>query len=183
MYSYEIVTQVFLFYFFLPGLPAVGLVPPIQSVSKVGDDNCGKEQLVGEIFVVSEESLTSHRQNVALRDSNGLITIPASCLGLDSVYGGILSIPADDEYKTSGVTKNTALLLKMKSMNVNVVPPRTVVTGGSYHSSHHNQLYQQRRKSSFLTIMKPPMEMVRSTHESSASLSSIVDYFVGRSAH
>ena len=128
--------------------------------------------------LASSELFMSHQPQNALRDCHGLITIPASCLSLDLVNDGVLLVPADDKYESDGMMKNAALLLKMKSMH------------GGDTTSHHrmgvsgsNNLSYQRRKSSLLTIIKPPMENIRSSHGSTTSLTSIVDYFVGRSAH
>ena len=130
--------------------------------------------------LASSELFMSHQPQNALRDCHGLITIPASCLSLDLVNGGVLLVPADDKYESDGMMKNAALLLKMKSMHGDT----------KSHQSHHrmgvsgsNNPSYQRRKSSLLTIIKPPMENIRSSHGSTTSLTSIVDYFVGRSAH
>ena len=154
------------------------MLPPIESVQKIDiDHNVGVN--CTEQIVDVPESLVSRRQN-ALRDSHGIITIPASCLGLGSVNDGVLLIPADDEYESKGLMNNASLLLKRKSTNVAAADSNShtcmVVVSGENNN--------QPRRSSFLTIIKSPAaENVKSKHESTASLSSMVDYFVGHSAH
>ena len=151
----------------------------IDAIDNVFDGN--DEQMMD--MTPEPESIMSHRHN-ALRDINGLITIPASSLGIDYVCGGVLLVPADDEYDASGVTKNATLLMKMKSTNADNRPYTRSTSGSNHSTTNHSNAKYQRRKSSFLTIIKPPVEkMGSSSHGSSASLCSIVDYFVGRSAH